>query len=89
MIILPKQDPFSIGLLLAAYEHKIFVQAHLWRINAFDQWGVELGKSLAHEILDALKKPSVHGTQLANVTKNLIAYVQQLRSHSRDSGIPF
>lgn len=80
VIILPKQDPFNIGLLLAAYEHKIFVQAHLWRINAFDQWGVELGKSLAHDIL-----PVLHGelsdSKLDNVTKNLIAHVKAVREH--------
>jgi glucose-6-phosphate isomerase len=79
MIILPKQDPFSIGLLLAAYEHKIFVQAHLWRINAFDQWGVELGKSLAHDIL-----PVLHGEQvekeLDEVTINRIKFINAIRT---------
>lgn len=78
MIILPKQDPFNIGLLLAAYEHKIFVQAHLWRINAFDQWGVELGKSLAHEILPSLKgEQSDHS--LDDVTKKRIEFVKKVR----------
>jgi glucose-6-phosphate isomerase len=80
MIILPKQDPFSIGVLLAAYEHKIFVQAHLWRINAFDQWGVELGKSLAHDIL-----PVLHGKQvekeLDEVTINRIKFVNATRTN--------
>ncbi|MEK7821214.1 MAG: glucose-6-phosphate isomerase, partial [Pseudomonadota bacterium] len=40
-------DPFHLGLLLALYEHKVFVQSVLWEINPFDQWGVELGKKLA------------------------------------------
>jgi glucose-6-phosphate isomerase len=78
MIILPKQDPFSIGLLLAAYEHKIFVQAHLWRINAFDQWGVELGKSLAHDILPALQENDID-SQLDDATKVRIFHVKMVR----------
>lgn len=79
MIILPKQDPFFIGLLLAAYEHKIFVQANLWRINAFDQWGVELGKSLAHDILPILKG-ELNDSSLDDVTRNRIEFVKGLRS---------
>lgn len=79
MIILPKQDPFYIGLLLAAYEHKIFVQAHLWRINAFDQWGVELGKSLAHDILPALQSEQSEST-LDATTSNRIEYVKRIRA---------
>jgi glucose-6-phosphate isomerase len=78
MIILPKQDPFSIGLLLAAYEHKIFVQAQLWRINAFDQWGVELGKSLAHDILSIIKG-ELHDSSLDGATQNRIAFVKRNR----------
>ncbi|MBN2725276.1 MAG: glucose-6-phosphate isomerase [Deltaproteobacteria bacterium] len=44
-------DPFTLGMLIAMYEHKIFVQGIIWNINSFDQWGVELGKVLAKEIL--------------------------------------
>jgi len=50
-ILLDRLTPFSIGMLVAAYEHKIFVQGVIWRINSFDQWGVELGKVLAKTIL--------------------------------------
>jgi glucose-6-phosphate isomerase len=50
-ILMPQLDPYHLGLLLALYEHKIFVQAAIWNINAFDQWGVELGKKLATDIL--------------------------------------
>jgi len=45
-ILLDALTPFSLGALLALYEHKTFVQAAVWHINAFDQWGVELGKNL-------------------------------------------
>ena len=50
-ILLDRLTPFSLGMLVAAYEHKIFVQGVIWRINSFDQWGVELGKVLAKTIL--------------------------------------
>ncbi len=51
-ILLDQLTPRSLGMLIAAYEHKIFVQGVIWRINSFDQWGVELGKALATTILD-------------------------------------
>jgi glucose-6-phosphate isomerase len=50
-ILLDRLTPRSLGMLIAAYEHKIFVQGVIWRINSFDQWGVELGKVLAKTIL--------------------------------------
>ena len=50
-------DPRTLGLLVALYEHKVFVQAALWGINPFDQWGVELGKMLCHGLLPALRDP--------------------------------
>lgn len=49
-ILLDQLDPRTLGMLLALYEHKVFVQSVLWGINAFDQWGVELGKTLAKRI---------------------------------------
>ena len=50
-----KLDPFSLGQLIALYEHKIFVQGVIWNVFSFDQWGVELGKQLALPILNELK----------------------------------
>jgi glucose-6-phosphate isomerase len=50
-ILLERLDPKSLGALLALYEHKTFVEGVLWGINSFDQWGVELGKTLAARIL--------------------------------------
>ncbi|MEO7307234.1 MAG: glucose-6-phosphate isomerase, partial [Ferruginibacter sp.] len=46
--------PFTLGQLIALYEHKIFVQGVIWNIYSFDQWGVELGKVLATKILPEL-----------------------------------
>ncbi|MEN8168879.1 MAG: glucose-6-phosphate isomerase [Pseudomonadota bacterium] len=53
-IMFRKLTPYSLGSLIAMYEHKIFAQGVIWRINSFDQWGVELGKQLAKSILDRL-----------------------------------
>ncbi|GFZ88333.1 glucose-6-phosphate isomerase [Elstera cyanobacteriorum] len=50
-----KLDPFTLGRLIALYEHRVFVEAAIWGINAFDQWGVELGKELATALLPAVK----------------------------------
>jgi glucose-6-phosphate isomerase len=54
-LLIDKLTPRSLGQLLALYEHKIFVQGVLWRLNSFDQWGVELGKALANVILPELQ----------------------------------
>jgi glucose-6-phosphate isomerase len=54
-ILLKKITPFTLGELIAFYEHKIFVQGVIWNIYSFDQWGVELGKVLANKILPELK----------------------------------
>ncbi len=53
-IMFEKLDPRTLGALLAMYEHKVFVQGVIWNINSFDQWGVELGKQLADEIMQVL-----------------------------------
>ncbi len=52
LITLPELNPETLGALIALYEHKIFVQSLIWEINAFDQWGVELGKKLAETLLE-------------------------------------
>lgn len=54
LIVLPRLTPHALGALLALYEHKIFVQALIWGINPFDQWGVEAGKKMATGILQEL-----------------------------------
>lgn len=53
-ILVKKLTPYTLGSLLAMYEHKIFVQGVLWNIFSFDQWGVELGKQLANQIYPEL-----------------------------------
>jgi glucose-6-phosphate isomerase len=53
--LIKKITPFTLGQLIALYEHKIFVQGIIWNIFSFDQWGVELGKQLANKILPELE----------------------------------
>ncbi len=73
--VLPELDAFHLGALLAIYEHKVFVQASVWGINAFDQWGVELGKKIAGEVLPALRgKPAV----LHPATAHLLSLIRRI-----------
>jgi len=54
-IAYPKLDPTTLGKLIALYEHRVFVEAAIWGINPFDQWGVELGKELATGLLPVME----------------------------------
>jgi glucose-6-phosphate isomerase len=72
-ILLRQLDPYHLGMLLALYEHKIFVQGIIWNINSYDQWGVELGKQLAGEILDG------SGAKRDGSTEGLLALYDALR----------
>jgi glucose-6-phosphate isomerase len=60
-ILLDELNPFTLGSLIAMYEHKVFVQGVIWEINSFDQWGVELGKQLAKAIY-----PEIQGGEKVN-----------------------
>lgn len=77
--LLKEITPFSLGALIAFYEHKIFVQGVIWNIYSFDQWGVELGKVLANKILPELQNDqSVSG--LDSSTNGLVNAFKQMRS---------
>ncbi|MET0231257.1 MAG: glucose-6-phosphate isomerase, partial [Rhodanobacteraceae bacterium] len=74
-ILLDALTPETLGMLLALHEHKVFVQAHLWGINAFDQWGVELGKTLAKLI-----EPALGGEDSAGLDAATRGLVEAIRS---------
>jgi glucose-6-phosphate isomerase len=77
-LLLPELTPYTLGLLIAAYEHKIFTQGIVWNIFSFDQWGVELGKVLAKNILPELEgeaRPDAHDSS----TSTLIQTFKQMR----------
>ena len=75
-IMFQKLTPRTLGSLIALYEHKIFTQGIIWRINSFDQWGVELGKQLAKAILPELEKPGAVTTHDSS-TNGLIDHYKQ------------
>jgi glucose-6-phosphate isomerase len=57
-LLFEKLTPKVLGSLIAMYEHKVFVQGVIWRVNSFDQWGVELGKSLGNKVLTKITDPT-------------------------------
>ncbi|MDC7805785.1 glucose-6-phosphate isomerase [Luteimonas sp BLCC-B24] len=59
LLLLDRLAPRSLGALIALYEHSVYAQSVLWGINAFDQWGVELGKRIAGELLPAVRGDGV------------------------------
>ncbi len=75
-LLLDKLDPYHLGMLIAVYEHVIFVQGVIWGINSFDQWGVELGKVLAKPLIKDFKSPkSIE--KLDGSTRGLLNALQQ------------
>ncbi len=73
-------DPRMLGRLVALYEHKVFVQAAIWDINAFDQWGVELGKELANRLAPIVADDSSSTQGLDASTAGLIEYRRSLKN---------
>ena len=71
-------NPFTLGQLIALYEHKIFVQGVIWNIYSFDQWGVELGKELAGKILPELQDASETNSHDSS-TNGLINWYKKIR----------
>ena len=78
-ILVDSITPFTLGRLIALYEHKIFVQGVIWNVYSFDQWGVELGKILAGKILPELENQSTINTHDSS-TNGLINLYKKLRS---------
>ncbi|MEP7452982.1 glucose-6-phosphate isomerase [Phyllobacterium sp. SB3] len=77
-IIHDKLDPYALGRLIALYEHRVFVEAQLYGINAFDQWGVELGKELATELLPVVSGETSAKDKDAS-TQGLVAHLRKRR----------
>jgi glucose-6-phosphate isomerase len=76
--LVKKITPFTLGQLIAFYEHKIFVQGLIWNIFSFDQWGVELGKQLANNILPELLQDKLVSNHDSS-TNGLINYFKKIR----------
>eukprot|EP00252_Welwitschia_mirabilis_P028098 TRINITY_DN9983_c0_g1_i1.p1 TRINITY_DN9983_c0_g1~~TRINITY_DN9983_c0_g1_i1.p1 ORF type:complete len:567 (-),score=127.98 TRINITY_DN9983_c0_g1_i1:173-1873(-) len=80
-ILLPSLSAYNIGQLLAMYEHRVAVQGFIWNINSFDQWGVELGKSLATRVRSQLNASRTNGKEVdgfnRSTTKLLNLYLKE------------
>jgi glucose-6-phosphate isomerase len=83
-LMLQKLTPHTLGMLIALYEHKIFVQGVIWNLNSYDQWGVELGKQLASRILPELHAEAPVSGHDAS-TNALINHYRRMRQ--RTSGL--
>jgi glucose-6-phosphate isomerase len=81
LIMIDRLDAKTLGSLLALYEHKVFVQGVIWNINSFDQWGVELGKSLAKSIENDLEDTS-NSSKVVGSTKNIIDRIKMVDNRS-------
>lgn len=55
-LLVSELNPYNLGCLIALYEHKVYAQSVLWNINAFDQWGVELGKDLSEQVFNVMSE---------------------------------
>ncbi|HEU4985966.1 MAG TPA: glucose-6-phosphate isomerase, partial [Rhizobiaceae bacterium] len=79
LLMFERLDAATLGKLVALYEHKVYVESVIWDINAFDQWGVELGKELATNLL-----PVVEGKEDAAAsdasTAGLVRHIHHLRA---------
>ena len=71
-MLLNELNPYSLGMLIALYEHKVFVQSVIWNINPFDQWGVEKGKEIANQILPVLNGDQSDLSKLDASTQGLL-----------------
>ncbi len=83
-ILFRELDAFSLGRLIALFEHKVFVQGAIWGVNSFDQWGVELGKALAGRLIPALRdgtEPEA-GTD-ASIDASTLGLIDRIRELQR------
>jgi glucose-6-phosphate isomerase len=88
LLLADRLTPAALGSLVALYEHSVFTQAAIWNINAFDQWGVELGKQLALRVVDEIESPRkpLHHDSATNAT--ITWYRKARRKTSPEKGAP-
>jgi glucose-6-phosphate isomerase len=78
-LMLDRLTPAALGKLVALYEHSVFTQGVIWRIDSFDQWGVELGKALAQRIVPQLESATEPRLEHDSSTNNLIRRYRKLK----------
>ncbi len=82
-ILLKRLDPRSLGSLIAAYEHKVYAQSVILQLNPFDQWGVELGKALSKNMLQAL-----NGSPASRLDDSSSGLIKWCRQHTGNPDLP-
>ena len=78
-ILAPELTPSVLGQLIALYEHQVFVEGAIWGINSFDQWGVELGKTQAKELLAVIVDAASPAPQDDSSTDALVRWYREQR----------
>ena len=81
-ILLERLTPAALGKLVALYEHSVFTQGAIWKIDSFDQWGVELGKVLAQRIIPELESPKEENLKHDSSTNALIKQYRSIQKGS-------
>ena len=79
LLLFERLDPATLGRIIALYEHKVFVQSVVWGNNAFDQWGVELGKTLCESFIPLVQKPEAVTGQSSSLM-GALGYVKRWRN---------
>jgi glucose-6-phosphate isomerase len=79
LLLFERLDPATLGRIIALYEHKVFVQSVVWGNNAFDQWGVELGKTLCESFIPLVQKPESVTGQSSSLM-GALGYVKRWRN---------
>jgi glucose-6-phosphate isomerase len=80
-LLFDELTPKTLGMLCAIYEHKIFIQGLFWEINSFDQWGVELGKKLANNILKEINTEIKSDANLTNLSSSCISLIKKYQQN--------
>lgn len=75
-LLVKELSPYNLGMLLALYEHKVFVQSVIWNINPFDQWGVEKGKEIAQQLQPLMTQPHADLSDLDASTAGLLNWIK-------------
>lgn len=83
VILFSRLTPNTLGSLIAMYEHKVFCQGVIWGINSFDQWGVELGKQLASQILPMLQMEALPEASQGDLDPSTLRLLQYIREQRR------
>ena len=84
-LLLDRLTPRALGSLVALYEHSVFVQGTVWRVNSFDQWGVELGKVLAKKVADELSSTAEPELSHDSSTNALIRRYRAAQAQQKES----